>query len=222
MSSAEITVTGGSVAAVLVGIALALAIITVGVWIAIAAYRGYRRSGDQSTYFLAIGIALAAAAHTSARVVLSTIGKPLLFVNTTAIALQFTGLVFILYAVYGNSDRGDVWVSAGAVASGTLVLFLPLLLVQNGTLSEVTSMTLANGITAVLGTFIALQAYRGYHRYASRPMLMLATGIGLLTAGSFAMLNIPLPSLSDAVRIGLVLATEFVGLLLIAFSFHIE
>jgi hypothetical protein len=37
-------------------------------------------------------------------------------------------------------------------------------------------------VTAVAGAFVAYQAYRGYRRNESRPMLYLAVGIVLLTA----------------------------------------
>ncbi|MFW6382697.1 MAG: DUF7521 family protein [Haloferacaceae archaeon] len=73
MSGSGITVTGGSVAAVLIAIAIALLTIVVGAWVAYTTYRGYRRSGDRSTYFLAVGIALVSAVHVSARVALATV-----------------------------------------------------------------------------------------------------------------------------------------------------
>lgn len=37
-------------------------------------------------------------------------------------------------------------------------------------------------VTAVVGLFVAYQAYRGYRRNDSRPMLFLAVGVLLLTA----------------------------------------
>ncbi|WP_227354323.1 DUF7521 family protein [Haladaptatus salinisoli] len=36
-------------------------------------------------------------------------------------------------------------------------------------------------VTAIAGAFVAYQAYRGYRRNESRPMLYLAVGIALLT-----------------------------------------
>lgn len=218
MTGSEVTVTGGSTAVVLVTLAVALLTIVVGTWVALTAYRGYRRSGEQSTYFLAVGIALAAAVHASIRVVLSTVNAPSLLVNSVAIAVQSTGLIFVLYAVYGNPDRSAFQVALGAVIGGSLVLSLPLVLAWNAVLLPMEAITVANSITAGLGTFIAIQAYRGYHRYGRRSMLTLAVGIGLLTLGSFTALNAPLSQLSDAVRIGLVLTVEFTGLLFIAIS----
>lgn len=218
MTGSEVTVTGGSTAVVLVTLAVALLTIVVGAWVALTAYRGYRRSGEQSTFFLAVGIALAAAVHASTRVVLSTVNVPSLLVNSVAIAVQSTGLIFVLYAVYGNPDRSAFQVALGAVIGGSLVLSLPLVLAWNAVLLPMEAITVANSITAGLGTFIAIQAYRGYHRYGRRSMLTLAVGIGLLTLGSFTALNAPLSQLSDAVRIGLVLTVEFTGLLFIAIS----
>lgn len=224
MSQPEIAVEGGSVVAVLVGIALALATVAVGAWIAVAAYRGYRRSRDRSVLLLAVGIGLASTAHTSVRVALSTAEASLLHVSVVATAVQFTGLVFVLYAVYGDPEEGVARVAAGAVTGGILVSLAPLLLVEADAVSRTVAMTGANGVTAVLGAFISVQAYRGYRRYDRRPMRLLAVGIGLLTVGSFAALNVPPVSMaaSDAVRIGIVLAVELAGLLSIAASLRVE
>jgi hypothetical protein len=43
--------------------------------------------------------------------------------------------------------------------------------------------------TALLGSFVAYQSYRGYRRNASRPMLFLAVGIALLTVVPFVVKN---------------------------------
>lgn len=43
----------------------------------------------------------------------------------------------------------------------------------------------ARGITAVVGLFVAVLAYRGYRRNGSEKMRALAVGIGLLTTGVF-------------------------------------
>lgn len=40
--------------------------------------------------------------------------------------------------------------------------------------------------TAIVGTFVAYQGYRGYRRNGSRPMLALAVGVLLLTTVAFA------------------------------------
>jgi hypothetical protein len=45
--------------------------------------------------------------------------------------------------------------------------------------------TIAAGITAVGGLFVAALAYRGYRRNGSTKMRALAFGIGLLTTGVF-------------------------------------
>lgn len=45
--------------------------------------------------------------------------------------------------------------------------------------------TVARGVTAVVGLFVAMLAYRGYRRNASTKMRALAIGIGLLTTGVF-------------------------------------
>ncbi|EMA58227.1 DUF7521 family protein [Halorubrum lipolyticum] len=222
MSGSGLTVDGGSAAVVLFAIAIALATIAVGAWVAVSAYNGYRRSGDRSTWFLAVGIALAAAVHASLRVVLSTAGASLFLVNTVAVAVQFTGLVFVLYAVYGNPGRRTTRVMAGAAAGGALVFLVPVALVRADALAPLAAATVANGVTAGLGLFVAAQAFRGYQRYDRRPMLLFSVGIGLLTVGSFAVLNVPAAWASDALRIGSVLTVEFAGLLSIAASLRTE
>jgi hypothetical protein len=45
--------------------------------------------------------------------------------------------------------------------------------------------TLARALTATVGFFVAYQAYRGYRRNDSRPMLYLGAGIFLVTTLSF-------------------------------------
>ncbi|WP_049987876.1 DUF7521 family protein [Halobellus rufus] len=44
---------------------------------------------------------------------------------------------------------------------------------------------IARGVTAIVGLFVAMLAYRGYLRNGSAKMRALAIGIGLLTAGVF-------------------------------------
>lgn len=45
--------------------------------------------------------------------------------------------------------------------------------------------TLARALTALVGFFVAYQAYRGYRRNDSRPMLFLGVGIAFVTTVSF-------------------------------------
>jgi len=44
---------------------------------------------------------------------------------------------------------------------------------------------IALAVTAIVGLFVALLAYRGYRRNETRRMLFLAVGIGLVTTGVF-------------------------------------
>ena len=46
--------------------------------------------------------------------------------------------------------------------------------------------SVARGVTAIVGLFVATLAYRGYRRNGADKMRALAVGIGLLTAGVFA------------------------------------
>ena len=45
--------------------------------------------------------------------------------------------------------------------------------------------SVARGVTALVGLFVATLAYRGYRRNGSTKMRALAIGIGLLTAGVY-------------------------------------
>jgi len=44
---------------------------------------------------------------------------------------------------------------------------------------------LSRGLTAVVGLFVSIQAYRGFQRNDAPRMRVLAIGIGLLTTGAF-------------------------------------
>lgn len=52
-------------------------------------------------------------------------------------------------------------------------------------------------LAMAMGFVIVFQAYRGYRRHASRPMLYLAAGLALVTVAPFA-LSIVATSLGDA------------------------
>ena len=60
-------------------------------------------------------------------------------------------------------------------------------------------------VIAVAGVFVAYQAYRGYQRNESRPMLYLALGIVFLTAVP-ASINLGLSSLTTATEAAILLA----------------
>ncbi|WP_052334905.1 MULTISPECIES: hypothetical protein [unclassified Halorubrum] len=52
-------------------------------------------------------------------------------------------------------------------------------------LEPLSMVSVARGVTAVVGLFVATLAYRGYRRNGSAKMRALAIGIALLTAGVF-------------------------------------
>lgn len=51
--------------------------------------------------------------------------------------------------------------------------------------SGVQTATITQSLTAIVGFFVAYQAYRGYRRNDSRPMLFLGIGICFVTTVSF-------------------------------------
>lgn len=220
MSGSGFTVDGGSVAAGLLAMGLAVATITVGIWVAYVAYRGYRQSGDRPTLFLAAGIALAFAAHTSVRIALPTAGVSSALTNITAVAIQIVGLGFVLYAVYGRPEHADIRLLAAVVFGGSLVFVMPIIAVERAIVDPTTVVASVNGFAALVGGFVATQAYRGYRRYGSRPMLLLAAGILLLTVGSFLGGRVvdTLLDLSDAAVLAVIGVVELGGLVLIARS----
>ncbi|MFD1641700.1 DUF7521 family protein [Halohasta litorea] len=214
MTAPELSVEGGSVVAVAVGFLLALGTIALSSWIVLVAYRGYRKSSERSILFLAVGIGLTATVPTVARIVVPTVGASALLSTAVAVAVQFSGLIWILYAVYGRPEDGGYRAVATAAVGSLFVLLAPLAAVERG-IGESAAMTGVSAVTAVVGGFVAIQAYRGYRRYDRRPMLLLAVGVGLLTVGSFGTLTAVdlLGSTSDAVALGSVWSIELLGLL---------
>lgn len=76
-------------------------------WIALRTFRGYRRSDDAALLWLAVGIALLAAGSTAAQFLLPTVGSATVVTTLVARSSEVSGLVAILYAIYGVPRRGD-------------------------------------------------------------------------------------------------------------------
>ena len=75
--------------------------------------------------------------------------------------------------------------------------------------------------TALVGAFVAFQAYRGYRRNDSRPMLALAVGIALLTTVAFLVRQlVAVAGVADPAGGQLAaLTVSVVGLLVLLYSF---
>ena len=224
MTTPELTVEGGAAVMVALAILLALGIIALSAWIAAVAYRGYRQSGDRSVLLLAVGIALTATVPTTARIALPTAGVSSLPTTAAAVAVQFAGLVAILAAIYGRPEGVDARLVAGATAGSLVVFAAPMAAVRATDLGPSTAMTAVSSVTAVLGGFVAVQAYRGYRRYDRRPMLLLAVGLALLTVGAFVAITAVewLPAVSDAAAVGTVWTVELLGLVAILQSLRVD
>ena len=223
MTTPELTVEGGAAVMVALAILLALGIIALSAWIAAVAYRGYRQSGDRSVLLLAVGIALTATVPTTARIALPTAGVSSLPTTAAAVAVQFAGLVAILSAIYGR-EGVDARLVAGATAGSLVVFAAPMAAVRATDLGQSAAMTAVSSVTAVLGGFVAVQAYRGYRRYDRRPMLLLAVGLALLTVGAFGAITAVkwLPAVSDAAAVGTVWTVELLGLVAILQSLRVD
>ncbi|SNZ17189.1 hypothetical protein SAMN06269185_2917 [Natronoarchaeum philippinense] len=75
-------------------------------------------------------------------------------------------------------------------------------------------------VAAALGAFVAAQAYRGYARNGSRPMLFLAIGVAFVTPIPFALsygVDL-LTTASDGVIVLVITACNLLGLASIAHS----
>jgi hypothetical protein len=79
---------------------------------------------------------------------------------------------------------------------------------------SVSPATLAGSVTAAVGLFVAYQAYRGYRRNDSRPMLFLGLGIFLVTVVPFLVTTVlgGVSGVSDAVVLLSWTVFEIVGL----------
>jgi len=79
---------------------------------------------------------------------------------------------------------------------------------------SVSPATLAGSLTAAVGLFVAYQAYRGYRRNDSTPMLFLGLGIFLVTVVPFLVTTVlgGVPGVSDAVVLLSWTILEIVGL----------
>lgn len=81
--------------------------------------------------------------------------------------------------------------------------------------------TVVRAVTALVGFFVAYQAYRGYRRNDSRPMLFLGVGIGFVTTVSFVVSTLvarPLGA-SDALAFLSWTCANVVGLAAIFYAF---
>jgi len=79
---------------------------------------------------------------------------------------------------------------------------------------EVTAATLVRSLTAAVGLFVAYQAYRGYRRNESRPMLFLGLGIFLVTVVPYVVTTLLADALgaSDAAAVLAWTVFEILGL----------
>lgn len=214
----EVTAEGGPV--LLVGLAMLAAVLTIvfSLWIAFVVYRGYRRTGDRPALFLAAGIVLLASVSTSLRFVLDTAGLSLVATNSAAVASQVVGLGLILSAVYGQPDP-----PSHQRSYATLLMPLAVgsvLVIQRSLTGAQLLLVLINAATAGIGLFVAIQAFRGYRRHESYPMLYLALGVVLLTFVPFFLeVSLYVGTTMVAAGIGLARAgTELLGLAAILYS----
>ncbi|TMT87741.1 hypothetical protein E2L06_14540 [Haloterrigena sp. H1] len=75
-------------------------------------------------------------------------------------------------------------------------------------------------LSALIGLFIAYQAYRGYRRNDSRPMLFIAVGFALALAVPFLLLllYVTLPFVSESLAAVLSQSSQLCGLVAILYA----
>lgn len=216
MIASDFNVDGGSLAVGLLAFGLAVATIGIGIWVAYRIYRGYQQSGERPTLFLAVGIALAFSVYSVAGIVFPTAGASSLLTTTVAVSVQIVGLGFVLYAIHGRPEYAADSHLGGVLVGGIVAVFA-LVIVSRRIVDPGAAVIVINALAALVGGFVATQAYRGYQRYNSQPMLLLATGILLLTVGSFLGAHIvdTLVDISDAAVLVVVGVSELAGLILV-------
>lgn len=79
-------------------------------------------------------------------------------------------------------------------------------------------------LSAVIGLFIAFQAYRGYRRNESRPMLFIAIGFVLALAVPFALfvVYVVIPSLPETLVAVLTQSSQVAGLVAILYALRMS
>lgn len=191
--------TGGSVLLVLLALLGLLLTAVLSLWVAYLVVRGYRQNPNRARLYLALGLLLLTTGPIVIRLVFSNLPH-LSAVEQSAAAntSKLLGLGAMLYAIYGSAGRDGTAARGIGLAATTLsekLLFL------------------FPGVVGVVGLFVAYQAYRGFRRNASRPMIYLAIGIILLTAAPAA-LSIGLSAgttIPDAMTLLLVTISHLTG-----------
>lgn len=213
----QFSVTGGSVAVVVLALLGGALSAILGGMVAYRAYRGYRRTGDRRLLALGAGIFLLATGSIAlqARISVETptggvrLAIPGRIVPFLVTGIELIGLGCILWAIYSRpgSRRAPLAKGVGALV-GVVVLVararsfdVPL---------WIATMPL---VTALVGSFVAYQAYRGYRRNGSRAMLFIGIGVFLLAIASFVGTSpvILLHDLSDGLALLAAFALRNVG-----------
>lgn len=181
----QVEAVGGPVIVVLLGLLLQAATIPVALAIAYRLYVGYRGTGDRAMLALAVGLLFLTAVPQTVRFVLATTMPGLAVLRGLATtASELLGLGAMLYAIHGRpGGRRRVRRRHTPERSRGVLPFVPG--VGSISLTGRLIVDLASGLTAIVGAYVAVLAYRGYRRNDSRPMAYLAAGIVLLTTVPF-------------------------------------
>lgn len=132
-----------------------------------------------------------------------------------AIGLEASGVATVAGAPgLGASGAATGAPAAVLAASGVIAAVLQIV-------GTVEAATLARAVTATVGFFVAYQAYRGYRRNDSRPMLFLGVGICFVTTISFVVSTLVVRPLgaSESVAVLSWTTLNVVGLASIFYAF---
>lgn len=105
-----------------------------------------------------------------------------------------------------------------AVASAAVAALAAILPIDPGAvlaaIAGIQVATLAQALTASVGLFVAYQAYRGFRRNGSAPMLYLALGVFFVTTVSFVIPTVAVAALGSSDALGVLAWTvaKIVGL----------
>lgn len=97
----------------------------IGLVIAATAYRGYRRSGRESMWYLAVGFAIISVGSVIEGVLFDVLHFSIFWAGTVQTGIVAVGMLVILYSLYGRSEgysveelRGDDGRGAGGENGG--------------------------------------------------------------------------------------------------------
>jgi hypothetical protein len=181
--------------------------------------RGYRQNRNRARLYLAVGLVLLTTGPIVIQFVLTSATTMSAVGRSAAVyTSKLLGLGALLYAIYGVAHPRAA-TRTRPIKPGEKIL-VPLFQLSASGVNGGGLMFVFATVTAAAGMFVASQAYRGYQRNQSRPMLALAVGIMFLTAVPIGV-HYTLATLTTATDAAILLAitvTHFGGVAAILYA----